>query len=73
MRFFLLVIFCFLNIALFAQKPIQTRASTWVDSVYQQLNDDEKIGQLIIARMSSINMATKQVTYYNEQLADYIK
>jgi len=73
MRFFLLVIFCFLNISVFAQKPIQTKASKWVDSVYQQLNDDEKIGQLIIARMSSINMATKQVTYYNEQLADYIK
>ena len=53
MRNYLLLLFVipFFNIPLFAQKaPFEDR---WVDSVYQTLNDTQRIGQLIMIRAHS--------------------
>ena len=40
-------------------------ASAWADSVMKTLSPDEKIAQLIMVRLSSIDSKTKTVTFYD--------
>lgn len=40
-------------------------ASNWADSVMKTLSPDEKIAQLIMVRLSSIDSKTKTVTFYD--------
>ena len=51
----------------------QNAASAWADSVLKTLSPDEKIAQLMIVRLSSIDMRTKTVTFYDDQVANLIK
>lgn len=44
----------------------------WVDSVYRSLNDKERIGQLIVMRLSSIDGKTRKVTFYDSLVSDCI-
>lgn len=53
----------------FAQDP----ATLWADSVLKTLSPDERIAQLMIVRLSSIDMRTKTVTFYDDQVRDLIK
>ena len=48
-------------------------ASAWADSVLKTLSPEEKIAQLMIVRLSSIDMRTKVVTFFDEQVANLIK
>jgi beta-glucosidase-like glycosyl hydrolase len=48
-------------------------AKKWADSVYNSLNEDERIGQLIVARLSIIDMKTMKITSLNDQVSDYVK
>jgi beta-glucosidase-like glycosyl hydrolase/CubicO group peptidase (beta-lactamase class C family) len=49
------------------------KASAWADSVYKILNNDERIAQLMVVRLSTIDGKTKQVTFFEEQVSDLIK
>ena len=40
-------------------------ASAWADSVLKTLSPDEKIAQLIMVRLSSIDSKTRTVTFYD--------
>lgn len=44
----------------------------WVDSVYATLNNDERIAQLMVVRLSSINSKTKQVSFFESQVDSLI-
>lgn len=57
----------------FAQHFNKTSAVKWADSVYQSLNDEERIGQLIVTRLSTIDMKTMKITLFYDQVMDYVK
>jgi beta-glucosidase-like glycosyl hydrolase/CubicO group peptidase (beta-lactamase class C family) len=48
------------------------KASLWADSVYKTLNNDERIAQLMVVRLSTIDSKTKQVTFYEEKVDSLI-
>ncbi len=56
-----------------AQRTSLLAANEWVDSVFHTLNDDEKIAQLMIVRLSSINLKTRKVTFYDSTVAELIR
>ncbi len=57
------------------QKPelYSTAANNWADSVLNTLNNDERIAQLMVVRLSSIDLKTKQVTFYYEKVTNLVK
>ena len=57
------------------QKPLQkTNASKkWADSVYNKLTPDERIAQLMVVRLSTIDSKTGVVTFYDKQVAELVK
>src|ERR1700709_2624452 len=57
----------------FCQKKRDSEASRWVDSVFKTLSDDQKIAQLMIVRMSSIDATTRKVTFYDHEVEDAIR
>lgn len=54
----------------FAQK---TPAAIWADSVYKSLTTDQRIAQLMIVRLSSIDTKTKVITWYTDKVRDLVK
>ncbi|MEP7164886.1 MAG: glycoside hydrolase family 3 N-terminal domain-containing protein [Ferruginibacter sp.] len=66
---------------LFSQKSFsqQTRdtsskaASNWADSVFKSLSNDEKIAQLMVVRLSSIDLKTMKVTFFDEKVATLVR
>src|SRR5437868_9302576 len=51
----------------------QNSAAMWADSVLKTLSPDERIAQLMIVRLSTIDSRTKTVTFYDDQVSDLIK
>lgn len=42
--------------------------AAWVDSVFATLTPEQRIGQLMVVRLSSINTATRVVTFYEKEV-----
>jgi beta-N-acetylhexosaminidase len=59
--------------SLFNVSAQNSQASLWADSIYKTLGNDERIAQLMVVRLSSIDGNTKKVTFYNEQVEALIK
>ena len=70
MRNILILLLFFLNTPAIAQT---NAAKRWVDSVFKTLSPDEQIAQLMIVRLSSIDMRTKTISYFDEQVASLVK
>lgn len=51
----------------------QTAAQRWADSVYKTLSPDEKIAQLMIVRLSTVDGKTKKVTFFDQEVSSLIK
>jgi len=62
----------FLGQDLFAQNK-STTAQHWADSVYKKLSKDERIAQLMIVRLSTIDSRTKTVTFFDDEVEKLIK
>jgi len=73
MRYFLVVFLCFSAGISLGQQNNSTAAKKWADSVYNTLSNDERIGQLVVARLSTIDMKTKKITFLNDSVAEYVK
>jgi beta-N-acetylhexosaminidase len=71
--FFLCCTLILITIPSFAQFKTSLSADKWVDSVFKTLNDDQKIGQLIVMRLSAIDLATRKVTFYNKEVEDAVR
>ena len=69
--YFLLLCFLFIFKNVSAQNI--TAAQQWADSVYNSLSDEERIGQLMIARLSSIDPKTKIITFLDSQVIALVK
>jgi beta-glucosidase-like glycosyl hydrolase/CubicO group peptidase (beta-lactamase class C family) len=72
-------VFCallFFSVKSFGQRPapISIEASKkWADSVYKTLSKEERIAQLMIVRLSSIDLKTMKVTWYDELVTALVK
>ncbi|HEY4876736.1 MAG TPA: glycoside hydrolase family 3 N-terminal domain-containing protein [Puia sp.] len=56
-----------------AQFKSNLPANKWVDSVFNSLNEDQKIAQLIVVRLSAIDLATRKITFYDKEVEDAIR
>ena len=75
MRYILLALFL-PDRSRFSQLPARDTSNPayrWADSVYQSLSPDERIGQLVIARLSSIDLKTRKVTFYDSLLNEMVR
>ncbi len=54
-----------------AQRISPLTEQAWVDSVFSTLSENEKLGQLMVVRLSSINSSGK-VTFYDEAVSNAI-
>lgn len=73
-----LLVICFTIPVFFTTQAQQTgnvadKANAWADSVLKTLSQDERIAQLMVVRLSSIDLKTKQVTFFDQQVANLIK
>jgi beta-N-acetylhexosaminidase len=68
----LCLIFLLSALRLFSQQTAPTAASKWVDSVFATLNEDQKIAQLMVMRMSGID-AGKKVVFYEKEVKEAIE
>ncbi len=50
-----------------------TAASAWTDSVYNSLSPDERIAQLMVVRLSTIDSRTKVVTFFDQKVDSLVK
>ncbi len=48
-------------------------AQRWADSVYKKLSKDERIAQLMVVRLSTIDSKTKTVTFFDDDVEKLIK
>lgn len=62
----------FLTLRVFSQTT-PTPASFWADSVLATLNDDQKIGQLMIVRMSGFDANSKKVVFFEKEVKEAIR
>ncbi len=62
----------FFSQILFAQTN-NVKAKKWADSVYKTLSKDERIAQLMVVRLSTIDSKTKTVTFYDDMVEGLIK
>lgn len=70
MRYRLTLCLLCLSLSSLAQKPFA--AYEWADSVYRSLSDSQRIGQLIVARLSAIDTKTRKITFYDSVLTGYV-
>ena len=70
MRRFLLLMALLCSIQAIAQN---NQAALWADSVFKTLSKDQRIAQLMVVRLSSIDMRTKQVSYFDKKVAELVK
>jgi beta-N-acetylhexosaminidase len=53
------------SLSLRAQYQVNMPANHWVDSVFRTLNDTQKIAQLMVVRLSSIDQQTGKITFFD--------
>ncbi|HTN05343.1 glycoside hydrolase family 3 N-terminal domain-containing protein [Agriterribacter sp.] len=70
-KLFFVTAICCISLSSAAQHISQLDEQAWVDSVFAGLSDDEKLGQLMVVRLSSID-ASRRVTFYDEAVQDAI-
>ncbi|MEY3375843.1 MAG: hypothetical protein RL463_147 [Bacteroidota bacterium] len=64
----LLYLFLLMGSVSFAQNATQ-----WADSVLKSLNEEQKIAQLIMVRLSSIDLRTRKISFYDSTVERDIK
>lgn len=71
-RIILVFTLLFFGQNLFAQNK-NIAAQHWADSVYKKLSKDERIAQLMVVRLSTIDSRTKTVTFFDDDVEKLIK
>ncbi|MEP6751061.1 MAG: glycoside hydrolase family 3 N-terminal domain-containing protein, partial [Bacteroidota bacterium] len=62
-----------IQLTVIAQHNSALPANQWVDSVFKTLSEDQKIGQLMIVRLSSGNVAKTEVVFHDKEVEDAIR
>lgn len=71
MKKFLLFVLIFSSIHSFSQMKTDISQQQWVDSVFNSLNDEQRIAQLMVVRLSSRN--ENGVIWFDKDVADNIQ
>jgi beta-N-acetylhexosaminidase len=70
----LLIIICVLVFTLSSTAQNKNNAAqTWADAAYAKLSKDERIAQLMIVRLSSVDSKTKVITFFDDKVAGLVK
>ncbi len=64
---------CCLFFSLLKVNAQSGHAASWADSVYKTLTNDERIGQLMVVRLSTIDGKTKKVTFFEKEVDSLIQ
>jgi beta-N-acetylhexosaminidase len=67
----LYILLCLASSIAFAQA--KNASTKWVDSVFATLNKDQRIAQLMVVRLSSIDSKTRTVSFYDDKVLGLIK
>ena len=74
MRTIFLFISLFFFTTIWGQKPSSNTAEKWADSVYNSLSDNERIGQLIVTRLSTYDGSSKKaISLFNQAYENVVK
>jgi beta-glucosidase-like glycosyl hydrolase/CubicO group peptidase (beta-lactamase class C family) len=57
----------------YSQKSSRLSKKDWVDSVFRSLGPDEKIAQLIVVRLSTIDSKTGKVSFFGDKVEEALK
>src|ERR1700744_4454173 len=68
---FVLLIIC--NQSFSQNRPSMKNAQSWADSVYNTLSDSERIAQLMVVRLSSIESKSRTITFYDSLVTELVK
>src|SRR5688572_1496099 len=68
LSFFLLLLF---SVSAYAQRPTKLNKKRWVDSVFKSLNSDQRLGQLMVVRLSA--RTADGVVWYDSLVTENIK
>ncbi|MEY3436379.1 MAG: hypothetical protein RL335_835 [Bacteroidota bacterium] len=68
----LVFLFVCLSFSVQAQKKSNLSKKEWVDSVFSTLTPDEKIGQLIVVRMSSMDGKTGKPIFFTDKIEELV-
>ena len=63
--------FLFLSLHCFSQQVSTVGAAKWVDSVFNTLNEDQRIAQLMVVRMASLD--GRRVVFYEKEVKEAIQ
>ncbi|MBC7867978.1 MAG: serine hydrolase, partial [Gloeobacteraceae cyanobacterium ES-bin-316] len=63
---------CFVFSFMFQVNAQMSNAASWADSVYKTLTNEERIAQLMVVRLSTIDGRTKKVTFYDKEVDSLI-
>lgn len=72
-KFNLLFLFICLSLLTQAQKKSNLSKKQWVDSVFSTLSPDEKISQLIVVRLSSMDGKTGKPVFFTDKVIDGVQ
>ena len=61
----------FVSLHCFSQQVSSIGAAKWVDSVFNSLNEDQRIAQLMVVRMASLS--GRQVIFYEKEVKEAIQ
>ena len=76
MRRSLVIVLLLLSFRSFSQLsnlPSSAAAQRWADSIFKTLSDDERIAQLMVVRLSTIDPKTKGALFFDKQVTDLVK
>ncbi len=72
MRWISLIFSLIISLSTTAQQNDKA-AKRWADSVIKTLSNDERIAQLMVVRLSSIDLKTKTITFFDQQVTELVK
>jgi beta-N-acetylhexosaminidase len=73
MRQFFLFLSVLTSIVSTAQHNSSLPANQWVDSVFKTLNDEQKIAQLMVVRLSSGNATKTEVIFHDKEVEEAVR
>ncbi len=63
---------CLINLVVLGQSK-NAKAIKWADKVFAKLSKDQRIAQLMVVRLSTIDSKTKTVTFFDENVMGLVK
>ncbi|HTE10653.1 MAG TPA: hypothetical protein VK645_06775, partial [Chitinophagaceae bacterium] len=73
MKKIVLLVALLVHLSAMAQHSSSLSSGQWVDSVFKTLNEDQKIAQLMVVRLSTGNAAKTEVVFHDKEVEEAIR